>query len=117
MGEGRTPWAHLTHYMPAAKNQIPESWRLFKVWRKVERPQRAPPFPPVVLWGLVGYSIAQGDFRLAAILALGFHACLRTGEVLAVTPRDFLIKRKHGLLRLTDTKSAKSSDEFIRLDR
>ena len=39
----------LAHYMPAAKNQTPESWRLFKVWRKVERPQRAPPFPPVVL--------------------------------------------------------------------
>lgn len=106
----------LSHYMPSAKHQTPECWRLFKVWRKVERPQRAPPFPPLVLWGLVGFCIAQDHFRMAAILALGFHGCLRTGEVLSVCPHDFLIKRQHGLLRLTDTKSAKSSDEFIRLD-
>lgn len=39
-----------------------------------------PTFSTCCPWGLVGYSIAQGDFRLAAVLALGFHACLRTGE-------------------------------------
>ena len=106
----------LSHYVPQAKHQTPESWSLFKVWRKVERPSRAPPFPPLVIWGLIGYSLHTNHLRMAAVLALGFHACLRTGEVLSVAPRDFLLKSSHGLLRLTDTKSSKNADEFIRLD-
>lgn len=106
----------LSHYVPQAKRQTPEAWALFKIWRKVETPSRAPPFPPLVIWGLIGYCVFTCQLRMAAVLALGFHACLRTGEALGVAPQDFLLKSSHGLLRLTDTKSSKSADEFIRLD-
>ena len=104
----------LSFHLPLARTRIPEAWRLFRTWRRVEKPDRAPPLPSFILWGLVGFSIRDWP-RMAALLALGFHAMLRTGELLKVSPADILVQGQRGVLRLRDTKTASNYDEMVQL--
>ena len=85
----------LSFHLPLARTRIPEAWRLFRTWRRVEKPDRAPPLPPFVLWGLVGFCIHRDWPRMAALLALGFRAILRTGELLKVSAGDILLQGRH----------------------
>ena len=105
----------LSFHLPLARTRIPEAWRLFRTWRRVEKPDRAPPLPSFILWGLVGFSIHRDWPRMAALLALGFHAMLRTGELLKVSPADILVQGQRGVLRLRDTKTASNYDEMVQL--
>ena len=73
------------------------------------------PLPSFILWGLVGFSIHRDWPRMAALLALGFHAMLRTGELLKVSPADILVQGQRGVLRLRDTKTASNYDEMVQL--
>ena len=51
------------------------------------------------------YSLAHNDLEFAAMLALGFYALLRTGELLQVRPCDLLIGETSGVVSLKDTKT------------
>ena len=106
----------LTLYLPAARHQVPECWRLFRTWRKAEIPNRAPPMPAEVLWGFTGFCLSHNWLRTACILATAFHCMLRTGEALAIAPGDFLLRRGHGILKLHQTKTGRSWDEYIRIE-
>lgn len=64
----------LTFYLPAARHQVPECWRLFRTWRKAEIPNRAPPIPAEVLWGLISACPTTGCVPPAS-WPLRFTAC------------------------------------------
>ena len=106
----------LTFYLPAARHQVPECWRLFRTWRKAEIPNRAPPITAEVLWGFTGFCLSHNWLRTACILATAFHCMLRTGEAMHIAPRDFLLRRGHGILKLHQTKTGRSWEEYIRIE-
>ena len=90
------------------RRRFPEAWRLLATWAKHEMPYRVPPLPPIVLLALADMARCQGLVGLAAILLMGFHGCLRTGEMLGIR-RDHILVDNYGLgtLLLPDTKGGK----------
>lgn len=44
----------LQHFWPQVKGELRGAWRLYKQWRRIEVPQRAPPLPRSVALALVG---------------------------------------------------------------
>ena len=96
------------HFLPLAKGRLSKPWRLFKIWRKAERPKRCPPMPECV----------------AVCLALALYGMLRTGELLQLRwsqllfgPQDLVIQlglTKTGLRRAID-ENVVARDEIPRL--
>lgn len=95
----------LHHYLPWSKGRLRGAWRIYGLWRKLERPRQAPPFPIEVVEGLVGRCVMVEDLRLALCLCLGFWGMLRTGEIFAVRFRHLLISRTNMVVRLGETKT------------
>ena len=95
----------LHHYQPWTKTMVPTAWRLFRVWRKVEAPNRAPPLTAEIVHALSLYALAHDNLVFAGVLLLGFFALLRTGEFLQVTADDLLIGKEAGIVSLKQTKS------------
>ena len=79
--------------------------RLFKIWRKVERPRQAPPLPECVLCGLLGRWIEREELAFAVCLSLSFYGMLRTGEMLQLTWAQILIGPDDLVLQLGATKT------------
>ena len=97
----------LQHFLPSVKGTLKQSWKHFQTWRKVEVPSRAPPLPEEILFALANFALARGDLIFAALLALGYTALLRTGEILSLCADDLLLKDGQGLIRLATSKTAK----------
>ena len=95
----------LHFYWPEVKGTLREAWRLFKSWRRIEHPTRAPPLTPLLARAFVARAVHQGDVLTATLIALGFHALLRTGELLALRYRDIEFDRNCGVLCLHQSKS------------
>ena len=95
----------LHHFSPWLRGQLSRSWRLFKLWRKIEKPKQAPPLPKQFAESLVARAIEVEDTRLALVLALGFWGMLRTGELMLLEPRHLLLGRNDLVLQLGLTKS------------
>ena len=95
----------LHHFEPYTRRKLVKSWRLYGIWRKFEVPCRAPPLPQDILLAMSGYCLQEGDLIMSALLLIGFHCLLRTGELLAIRPADFLVGPDHGLVTLPSSKS------------
>ena len=95
----------LHHFLPWSRGKIRGAWKLYGLWRKVERPKQAPPFPIQVVEGLVGRCIAVENLRLALCLCLGFWGLLRTGEIFEVRLHHLLIQGHTMVVRLGETKT------------
>ena len=108
----------LHHYEAWTKSHIPNSWKRFKVWRRLEHPNRAPPLVPQVLEAWTMYSLCHRDFDLAALLMLGFYGLLRTGELLQLRPCDVLVGETSAVISLTETKTSlkNSVKEMVSFD-
>ena len=108
----------LHFYEPWSKGRIPNTWKLFATWRKLEIPSRAPPMPGNLLRSMAAYALAHNDLFFAALLLLGFYALLRTGELLKVRSNHLLLDDKHGLISLHQTKSGlrKGINEMVHFD-
>lgn len=63
----------LHHYWPQLKGTLRECWRLFKSWRRIEAPNRAPPLTCLVARAFVARAVELGQLALATLLAIGFH--------------------------------------------
>ncbi len=72
------------HFLGTPRNALTSAWSLLSVWRRHEIPIQAPPMPVLVLVGMASFIGHEGDWRLAASLALGFAACLRTDEMISL---------------------------------
>ena len=87
------------------QRSILHSWKLFGVWRRVEVPCRAPPLTLRLVRSLAAFEIDQGNMEMATLLLLAFHCLLRTGEILALKPTDFLLNDDQGIVSLQQSKS------------
>eukprot|EP00438_Fugacium_kawagutii_P023130 Skav208787 [mRNA] locus=scaffold931:260209:264566:- [translate_table: standard] len=94
----------LHYFLPFTRRKLPTAWKLFSIWRKVEVPSRAPPLTSDLVWAMTSRCIQQDQLSLGALLCLGFHCFLRTGELLAIRPMDLVIGVKTGVLRLPVSK-------------
>ena len=97
----------LQWWEPWTKRRLPNAWRLFHVWRKIEVVARAPPLTSLLVRSMVAYCLAHSDIQMAAALLIGFYGLLRTGEILNLRLSECLIKGSHCILSLADTKSGK----------
>ena len=96
----------LHFFQPFTKRQIPHAWKLFATWRKVEVPSRAPPLTQQLVRSMSYYELDRGNIQMATLLVLGFHALLRTGEILSVRAADVLIGKDAAIVRLRSTKTS-----------
>lgn len=112
-GEGRAlasdTVAGLQDLDPRLKGQLPCTWRLLKVWHANEVPNRAPPFPQVVIDAIVGYCLLHEKSLFALSILLGFYGMMRTGEVLQLRRNQVELNGPDGpaILSLGLTKSGK----------
>ena len=95
----------LHHYMPSLRGELKQSWRLYRIWRKVEKPKQAPPLPFLVFLGLLSRCIEVEDLCMAALLSLGFWGMLRTGELLNLQRRHLLQSKDNLVIQLGLTKT------------
>ena len=95
----------LHHLDPCTRKKLPRSWRLYGIWRRYEVPCRAPPLPQDIALAMAGWCVAHSELVMAALILLGFHGLLRTGELLQVRPCDFIMGDTHGLVALPSSKS------------
>ena len=97
----------LHHFEPFTKRLIPSAWRLFRTWRKLESPNRAPPLTKFIIYSVANYAIMHNDSVFGSLILLGFFALLRTGEILNLKPCNCLLSKERGLLTLEFTKTGK----------
>ena len=95
----------LRFFWPEIRGRIRQSWRLFRNWRRIESPQKAPPMTHLLIRALVGRAVVLGHLHFAALLCLGFHCMLRTGELLAIQFQDLEFSSSCGVLSLQASKS------------
>lgn len=95
----------LHHFEPFTRKRIPKAWRLYGIWRKFEVPCRAPPLTQEIALAMAGWCIDRAELIMAALILLGFHCLLRTGELLAIRPCDFILDHSGGVLSLPSSKS------------
>lgn len=94
----------LHYFLPATKKRLPGSWKLFAIWRKLEVPARAPPITEDLCLAMISRSLQTDELSFAALLGLGFHCFLRTGELLTARPADLLVGQRSGVIRLPASK-------------
>ena len=95
----------LHFYWPEVRGQLKQSWRLFKSWRRVETPCRAPPLTCELARAFIAKCVAAGNISLATLLGIGFHGLLRTGELLKLRFCDIEHNRHCGVITLHQSKS------------
>ena len=88
----------LTYYFLSTKKILKGSWALLKVWDKIEHPEQVPSFSPDIVKALMGLALASGDLIFAALIGVGFHCVLRTGENLSLSWATVLISKTLPLL-------------------
>ena len=96
----------LQHFAPWCRGRLIESWKLFRIWRKVERPKQAPPLPEAFVLSLLGRAIFLNHLRLAVCLCLGFWGMLRTGEIMKVQTSHLLLSKGDVIVQLGETKTS-----------
>ncbi len=105
----------LQFYWPESKGQLRGSWRLYKNWRKLEVPTRAPPMPAYIARAFTCYLVEIKDFTMAFLISLAFHTYLRTGEILSLQFKDIQLGDKTGIVTVRGGKSGlrNNMDEAI----
>lgn len=95
----------LHFFMPELKGTLRGAWRLFRAWRRVETPSRAPPITAELVKAIIGRATERVAIPFATLVALGFHALLRTGELLAIQYQDLEFTATCGVLTLKSSKT------------
>lgn len=108
-GEARTVIADslsgLQFYWPELRGSLRQSWRMFRNWRRVEAPARAPPITPLIVASMIVLAVQRNQLAFAVLVALGFHGLLRTGELLSLQFQDIEFTRQCGVVSLKSSKS------------
>ena len=95
----------LHFFWPEIRGTLREAWRLFKQWRRVEAPSRAPPITQLLVRCIICRAVQRQELAFACLIALGFHALLRTGELMALRYCDIEFDLNQGVLSLGASKS------------
>ena len=96
----------LHFYQPWTRKRIPHAWKLFRTWRRIEVPARAPPLTQKLVRSMAAFELANENLEMAVMLLLSFHCLLRTGEALALCGSDILLGETTGILQLCATKTS-----------
>eukprot|EP00438_Fugacium_kawagutii_P025280 Skav207215 [mRNA] locus=scaffold1244:133523:134437:+ [translate_table: standard] len=109
----------LHHFAPYWKGRLRRSWKLYRLWRKLERPAQAPPFPQEFVESLVARAIELGDLSFALTLALGFWGMLRTGELMTLRADQIMLGKRDLVIQLgyTKTGTRRQQDENVVVHR
>eukprot|EP00438_Fugacium_kawagutii_P003218 Skav200446 [mRNA] locus=scaffold1922:124146:126289:- [translate_table: standard] len=97
--------SRLQFYWPALKGCLRLSWRMFRNWRRIEAPARAPPITPAIVAAMVVLAVERNQLAFAVLVAVGFHALLRTGEFLSLQFQDIEFTEQCGVISLKSSKS------------
>lgn len=105
----------LHHYAPYWKGKLNRSWRLFRLWRRLEKPKQAPPFPTRFAQALIARAIELEDLSFALVLALGFWGMLRTGELMNLRTNQLMLGKRDLVIQLGLTKTGlrRQQDENV----
>ena len=95
----------LHFFWPEIRGQLRQAWRLFKSWRRVETPARAPPLTLQLARAFVAKAVDAGKIALGTLVAIGFHGLLRTGELLKLRFQDVEWNQECGVLTLHQSKT------------
>eukprot|EP00435_Cladocopium_sp_Y103_P016983 s2158_g4.t1 len=95
----------LHFFWPELKGLLRQAWRMFKSWRRIETPSRAPPLTIALAKAFVAKGVADNNLPLAALVAIGFHGMLRTGELLNLRYGDIEVSSTCGVVNLHHSKS------------
>ena len=108
----------LHYFLPYTRKHLPGAWKLFATWRKLEVPSRAPPITVDLVLALAGRALKRKNLEFAVLMLVGFHALLRTGEMLSISPSDFLLNNETGILRLPKSKSGtrRNTHEMVTIE-
>lgn len=79
----------LHFFWPQLRGLLRLAWRVFRSWRRIETPARAPPITVLLVRALVARAVQRQQLHFAALVSLGFHCLLRTGELLNLRFGDF----------------------------
>lgn len=96
----------LHFYQPWTRKRLFHSWKLFRTWRRVEIPSRAPPLTLQFVRSMAAFELANKNLEMAVILLLSFHCLLRTGEAMNLCGTDVLLGSNSGILQLRSTKTS-----------
>ena len=101
--------AGLQDLQPSLRHHLPGSWRLLKTWAVNEVPNRAPPFPEVVVQAMAGWALFHGHNSFAVSLIIGFYTMLRSGELLGLLSSHIMCtsRDRQALISLGLTKGGK----------
>ena len=105
----------LQFYCPEFKGCLRGSWRLYKNWRRLEIPCRAPPISATIVRAFVSLLLDNELVAGAFLVALAFHAYLRTGEALGLCFSDLQVNGSTGVVTIRGGKSGlrNNMDEAI----
>ena len=96
--------AGIQHFIPQCVGKLRQSWKLLKVWQRVEPPVRVLPLSPLVLLGMAGLAAGLKLADVAAGLLICFDGMLRSGELYHLAVGDVAFYRDRAVLRLGLTK-------------
>ncbi|CAK0841817.1 unnamed protein product, partial [Prorocentrum cordatum] len=109
--------AGIQHFMPRYRRALNGSWRLLGAWARAELPVRAPPLSKKVALGIAGYAAVQRSYALGVLWLVGFHCCLRSGEMFALRAGDIIFGQGSNYavlnLRLTKTGARQGAQESV----
>ena len=97
----------LHYFQPWTRRMLPQAWKLFRTWCRIEVPSRAPPLTKILVRSMAAFELEQGHLEMAVMLLVAFHCLLRTGEFLALTADSVLLGPSAGILNLADTKTSR----------
>ena len=107
--------AAIQYYKPQAKQHLPWSWKLIKIWNQVEIPIRATPMDPDTLLAFAGLAFKWKEDVFAHLLIVGFSLFLRTGELLHLSRQDVSLGPSGGVVFIPSSKGSKRC--FLPLER
>ena len=99
--------AGLQFFLPQAMGKMKHSWKLTKVWQRLEPPMRVLPASPLLILGFAGTAVALGYVEEAAGLLVAFDCMLRSGELYSLRVQDISFMRGRAVLNLGHSKTGK----------
>ena len=102
--------AGIQHFIPQALGRLKHSWKLAKVWQKLEPPRRVLPLSPLIVRAMAGAAWSLGFLAEASGLLLAFDAMLRSGELYQLRIKDIKFYGTRAVISLGYTKTGKRNN-------
>ena len=102
--------AGIQFHMPQAMGRLKHSWKLAKVWQKLEPPRRVLPLSPLMVRAMAGAAWSLGFAAEASAMLVGFDAMLRSGELYNLKVKHVKFYSQRAVVSLGHTKTGKRTN-------